>query len=80
MFTPSVIIAAADVSAQTRFIVAVIYCVIKKNIRNGAMLAIRFILFAILPSIPWFIYFLATGSLDDWFRCYIYDCFCINQN
>ena len=55
------------------FIVAVIYCVIKKNIRNGAMLAIRFILFAILPSIPWFIYFLATGSLDDWFRCYIYN-------
>ncbi|MBP3784333.1 MAG: hypothetical protein J6I68_13900 [Butyrivibrio sp.] len=55
------------------FLIAVIYCIGKCGGKDSFRLAIRFILFACIPSIPWFIYFLATGSFDDWFRCYIYN-------
>ena len=55
------------------FLIAVIYCIGKLGGKDAFRLAIRFVLFACIPSIPWFIYFLATGSFDDWFRCYIYN-------
>lgn len=55
------------------FVIAVIYCCTKAGAIDAIKNAIRFILFACIPSIPWFIYFLVTGSLDDWFRCYIYN-------
>jgi hypothetical protein len=55
------------------FVVAVIFVARDKSINDAIRLALRFILFAIIPSLPWLIYFLATGSLDDWFRCYIYN-------
>jgi len=55
------------------FVIAVIYCGIKAGAKEAIRDAIRFILFACIPSIPWVIYFLVTGSLDDWFRCYIYN-------
>ncbi|MBE5823690.1 MAG: hypothetical protein E7308_06430 [Butyrivibrio sp.] len=55
------------------FVIAVICCIFKTGAGDAFKKAIRFILFACIPSIPWLIYFLATGSLDDWYRCYIYN-------
>ncbi len=46
----------------------------KRNDFLRALKAVgRFVAFALIPSVPWLVYFLATGSLDDWFRCYIYN-------
>ncbi|MBP3199673.1 MAG: hypothetical protein J6N21_22125 [Butyrivibrio sp.] len=55
------------------FIVVMLLCYKKSGIKDAIRMALRFVIFAILPSIPWFIYFLVTGSLDDWYRCYIYN-------
>ncbi len=46
---------------------------IKSDFKTALKAGIRFVVFALIPSIPWLLYFLATGSLDDWFRCYIYN-------
>ena len=55
------------------FVLAVIGLCADKDIKTAVTAGVRFVLFACIPSVPWFIYFLATGSLDDWFRCYIYN-------
>ena len=55
------------------FLIAVVWTVKKKGVGFTAKKVGVFILFAIIPSIPWFIYFFATGSFDDWFRCYVYN-------
>ncbi|MBQ7615440.1 MAG: hypothetical protein IJU77_10380 [Butyrivibrio sp.] len=55
------------------FVIVFIWIAIKKDIVFALKQTLKFILFALIPSIPWMIYFLATGSLDDWFRCYIYN-------
>jgi len=54
-------------------VISVVWLALQKKLSFSLKLFGRFILFAILPSVPWLIYFLATGSLDDWFRCYIYN-------
>ncbi|WP_026516292.1 hypothetical protein [Butyrivibrio sp. MC2021] len=55
------------------FVVAAIWALKERNAAFSLKMMIRFVIFACIPSVPWFIYFLATGSLDDWFRCYIYN-------
>ncbi|MCR5304373.1 MAG: hypothetical protein K6E33_07395, partial [Lachnospiraceae bacterium] len=55
------------------FIMAVLWIAKTAGVRDTFLKGFRFILFALVPSVPWFIYFLATGSLDDWYRCYIYN-------
>ncbi|MBO4456355.1 MAG: hypothetical protein J5802_01400 [Butyrivibrio sp.] len=55
------------------FLIALVWIGKKKGAGFAAKVAVDFIIFAIIPSILWFIYFLATGSMDDWFRCYIYN-------
>ncbi len=55
------------------FILAVIWMAMKRDFSKLFSCIGRFIVFAIVPSVPWFIYFVATGSLDDWYRCYIYN-------
>ncbi len=73
----------AGVAAQVKYtllgfffawlVVAFIWLWNKRGIRFSAKMAVRFIIFALAPSLPWMIYFLVTGSLNDWFRCYIYN-------
>lgn len=55
------------------FVVAAIWALRERKPAFSLQMMIRFVIFACIPSIPWFIYFIATGSLDDWFRCYIYN-------
>ncbi len=55
------------------FVVAFIWLLGKRGIVFSLRMAVRFVCFALIPSVPWIIYFLITGSLDDWFRCYIYN-------
>ncbi len=45
----------------------------KRGFSASVSMTVRFVLFALIPSVPWLIYFLLTNSLDDWFRCYIYN-------
>jgi hypothetical protein len=55
------------------FVLGVIWIAWKNAGKNLIKIIVGFILAACVPSLPWFIYFVATGSLDDWFRCYIYN-------
>ncbi len=55
------------------WLIAFIYAVRKYDIKTAMRNGLLFIGCAIIPSIPWLIYFVATGSLDDWYRCYIYN-------
>ena len=55
------------------FVLAVIGTIGKENVKEAIKPALVFILAACVPSLPWFVYFVITGSLDDWFRCYIYN-------
>ncbi len=55
------------------FILSVIWLAVKKGFSKVLSYTGRFLVFAIVPSVPWFIYFIVTGSLDDWYRCYIYN-------
>ena len=55
------------------FVIVVLWIVIKRGVLHGIKLALRYVFFAIIPSVPWFVYFLLTSSLDDWYRCYIYN-------
>ncbi len=56
------------------FVVALMmYAGKRKSALEVVTAGIRFIAFALVPSIPWLIYFIATSSLDDWYRCYIYN-------
>ena len=54
-------------------LVSMIWMAGKKSFYFCVKMFGRFIVFAIIPSLPWMIYFILTGSLDDWFRCYIYN-------
>ena len=54
-------------------LVSMVWMAGKKSFYFCAKMFGRFIVFAIIPSLPWMIYFILTGSLDDWFRCYIYN-------
>ena len=55
------------------FLIVFVWIAVKSDFMSAMKAAVRFVAFALLPSIPWLIYFLVTGSLDDWFRCYIYN-------
>ncbi|RKM60689.1 hypothetical protein D6856_06440 [Butyrivibrio sp. XB500-5] len=55
------------------FIIAFACIWMKSGFGTSVKMAIRFVIFAVIPSIPWLIYFLFTNSLDDWYRCYVYN-------
>ena len=55
------------------FVIGFIRMMKKRDFLFSVKMAVRFIVFALIPSVPWMIYFLLTNSLDDWFRCYIYN-------
>ncbi|MCR5100455.1 MAG: hypothetical protein K6B41_03765 [Butyrivibrio sp.] len=55
------------------FVIAIIWIIWKKRDAFFVRMGFRFLAFSIIPSIPWLLYFVVTGSLDDWFRCYIYN-------
>lgn len=55
------------------FLLATVLIANKNGVRCALRAVLGFILSALLPSVPWLIYFALTGSLDDWYRCYIYN-------
>ncbi len=54
-------------------LIVFVWTTYKSDFITALKACIRFAAFAIIPSLPWLVYFLATGSFDDWFRCYIYN-------
>ncbi len=62
------------------FLIIVIWASLNMGFSDVLKPVAAFLIAAFIPSIPWLIYLGATGSLDDYYRCYIYNnIFCYSQ-